>query len=104
MMEFNIATLIFIFGILVFLVNVIVEITKTIFPFNQVHTNIYTLVLSISLTVLSYFVYISYSCSKFIWYYLFAAVIVGFLVAYVAMMGYDKLIKKWKESQRGNLK
>lgn len=100
MLEINVATILVVLGILVFVVNVIVEVTKNIFPLNQVHTNYYVTGLSILLTVLSYFIYNSYTSSKFIWYYLIAAVFLGFLVAYVAMLGWEKLIKLWQDSNK----
>lgn len=101
MLELNLQTILLVMGVLVFLVNVIVEVTKNLYPLNQVRTNYYVTGLSIVLTVLSYFVYLSYSSSKFIWYYVVAAIILGFLVAYIAMLGWDKLIKLWQSSQKG---
>lgn len=99
-MEFSTATLILVLGVLVFLVNLIVEVTKNLWPLDQVHTNYYVTGLSIVLTVLSYFIYLSYTSSKFIWYYLVAAIICGFMVAYLAMFGWEKLIKLWQDSQK----
>lgn len=99
-MEFNMATLILILGILVFVVNVVVEVTKNLWPLDQVHTNYYVTGLSIVLTVLSYFIYLSYTSSKFIWYYLVAVIMAGFIVAYLAMFGWEKLIKLWQDSQK----
>ncbi len=100
-MELNAATLILILGILVFIVNVIVEVTKSLYPLNQIRTNYYVTALSIVLTILTYFVYLSYTASKFIWYYLIAFIVAGFIVAYLAMFGWDKLIRLWQDSQKG---
>lgn len=94
------ATLILILGILVFAVNVIVEVTKNLCPLDKVHTNYYVTGLSIVLTVLSYFIYLSYTSSKFIWYYFVAVIMAGFIVAYLAMFGWEKLIKLWQDSQK----
>lgn len=101
MIQLNLETIILVMGILVFLVNVIVEVTKNIYPLDQMHTNYYVTVLSIVLTVISYFMYLSYSGSTFIWYYPIIAVVVGFLVAYIAMLGWEKLIKLWQQSKKG---
>lgn len=101
-MEINMAFIIVVLGMLVFAVNVITEVTKNIWPFDQVHTNYYVTVLSIVLTVLTYFVYLSYTNSKFIWYYMFAVIVSGFIVAYLAMFGWEKLIKLWQDSQKGD--
>lgn len=100
MLEMNVATLLIVLGVLVFAVNVIVEVTKNLFPLNKIHTNYYATALSIVLTVLSYFIYLSYTSSKFIWYYLIATIIAGFVVAYIAMLGWEKLIKLWQDSTR----
>lgn len=94
------ATLILIIGILVFAVNVIVEVTKNLWPLDKVYTNYYVTGLSIVLTVLSYFIYLSYTSNKFIWYYLVAVIMAGFIVAYLAMFGWEKLIKLWQDSQK----
>lgn len=95
------ATFILILGILVFVVNVVVEVTKNLWPLDQVHTNYYVTALSIVLTVLSYFIYLSYTFSKFIWYYFVAVIMAGFIVAYLAMFGWEKLIKLYQDSQKG---
>lgn len=101
MIQLNLETIILVMGILVFLVNVIVEVTKNIYPLDQLHTNYYVTVLSIVLTVISYFMYLGYSGSAFVWYYLIIAIIIGFLVAYIAMLGWDKLINLWQQSKKG---
>lgn len=101
MLDMNITTIILVLGALVFLVNLVVEVTKNLWPLNTVHTNFYVTGLSIVLTVISYFIYLSYNSSKFIWYYLIAAIVCGFVVAYLAMFGWDKLIKLWQQSQKG---
>lgn len=100
-MTISLSNIILLIGLLTFLVNVIVEITKGLYPLNQVHTNYYVLVLSIMLSLLSYFVYIAYMQIAFIWYYLVAALIIGFIVAYLAMYGWEKLISLYKESTKG---
>ena len=101
-MEINMAFIIVVLGVLVFAVNVITEVTKNIWPLDQVHTNYYVTVVSIALTVLTYFVYLSYTNSKFIWYYMFAVIVSGFIVAYLAMFGWEKLIKLWQDSNKGD--
>lgn len=95
---FNVESLLLIIGVLVFLVSAIVEVTKNIIP---IKTDYYVLGLSIFLSVISYFIYVSYSLSTFIWYYLFGAVILGFLVAYISMFGWEKFIKLWESTRRG---
>ena len=93
----SIEQLLLVMGILVFIVSAIVEVTKQLIP---VKTDYYVLSLSVFLSVLSYFIYISYSTSAFIWYYLVGSIVLGFLVAYVSMFGWEKFIKLWEQSRR----
>lgn len=97
----SIADWVVIVGVLVFLVNVIVQVTKEMVP---IKTDYYVLGLSIILSVLGYFVYLGYSSSRFVWYYLVVAIIVGFFVCYVAQNGWEKFIRLWEQSQKGGKK
>ena len=36
-----------------------------------------------------------------VWYYLIGSIVLGFIVALIAMLGWDKVIKMWQESQKG---
>lgn len=91
------AILVLIIGALVFLVNIIVEVTKNILP---IKTDFYVLGLSIILSVVSYFIYLGYTATTFVWYYLIAAIFVGFFVCYVAQNGWQKFIRLWEEAQK----
>ena len=90
------ATLFIVMGVLVFLVNVVVQVTKEMVP---IKTDYYVLGVSILLCVLSYLVYIGYTSTPFAWHCLIASVILGFLVCYVAQNGWEKFIKLWEQSQ-----
>ena len=87
-------------GIVVFLVNVVVEVSKNVWPLDQVHTNYYVTGLSILFTVIGYFVYSTYFALGFVWYYLVGAIILGFIAAYLAMFGWEKLIQLWHQSKK----
>lgn len=100
MFELDVMNIMILLGFMVFGVNVIVEVTKDLWPFNKIRTNYYVTILSISLSAISYFVYIDLNNSKIVWYYLLGAIFCGFMVAYLAMFGWDKLIKLWRDSQR----
>lgn len=98
--EFDSMTIICVLGILVFCTNVIVEVIKRVFLIADTRTiNIIALSISMLLSVISYFVYIEYTKSDFIWYYLLGSVIIGFIIALVAMIGWDKVLKMWMESK-----
>ncbi len=101
MLELNMTTVVFIMGVLVFLTNAIVEVIKQVFSINgEKAINKVALGVAMLLTVVSYFIYIGYTSSKFIWYYLVGASILGFIVALVAMLGWDKVLKMWQQSKR----
>lgn len=102
MFELNMTTIILIMGVLVFLTNAIVEVIKQVFSIKgEEAINKVALGVAMLLTVVSYFIYIGYTASKFVWYYLVGAIILGFIVALVAMLGWDKVIKMWQQSKKG---
>ena len=84
-------------GVLVFLTNVIVEVVKQVFGVSgSKNINKIALCTAMVLTIASYFMYIGYSESAFIWYYFLSSVIIGFVIALIAMVGWDKVISLWK--------
>lgn len=86
----NISVLLSIMGVLIALTNVFTQVTKQ-FTYGKVSTNIIAAVWGVVLTVLAFFMYASYSKVAVVWYMVAAAVVVGVLVAYTAMFGFDKL-------------
>ena len=87
-------------GAVVFLVNVVVEVTKNVWLLDQVRTNYYVTCLSVIFTVIGYFVYLGYCKGVFTWYYFIGAIILDFIVAYLAMFGWKKLISLWQKAQK----
>ena len=85
-----IAMLISVIGILVALTNIIVEVIKK-FTWEKIPTNVLATVVAIVLTLVAFFTCTSYHGITIVWYYVAAAVVVGFMVAYAAMFGFDKL-------------
>lgn len=82
-----------IIGGLVVLTNIIVQVLKQMIPNSKFPTNFVAVIVALVLTVLAYFVWAAWSGATIIWYHIVAAVIVGILVAYAAMFGYDKLVE-----------
>lgn len=76
---------------LAFVVNVIVEMTKDMGFLKKLPTNVYVVVLSVILTVVAYAVAGSILSIPFEWYAFILAAFAGFIVAYIAMFGWDKL-------------
>ena len=80
-----------IIGVLAFLVSLIVQVIKNVGFLKRVPTDAVVIVLSILLTVVLLLAYASYMALVILWYYILAAIIAGFIVAYVAMFGWSKL-------------
>lgn len=80
-----------IIGALVALTNITVQVIKQVIPNGKFPTNFIAVVVALVFTVLAYFVWAGWSGTPIIWYHVVAAVVVGILVAYAAMFGYDKL-------------
>lgn len=89
-----ISQILIIVGILVVFVNVITEVVKSFYNFKETqNVNIFVTVLSIILTVITLTVTCYLQGVTLAWYLFIAFIIVGFMVAYAAMFGYDKLLK-----------
>lgn len=86
----EIATIITIIGILVALTNVIVEVVKTA-TWDKLPTNIVALIVALVLTMLAGIAYCQINGIVLTWYIIIALVVVGFMVSYAAMFGFDKL-------------
>lgn len=96
---YNISTLLLIVGVLVVLTNIIVEVLKKVL-WDRLPTNILAVIVALVLTMLAFFAMAAYMGITVLWYYVAAAVVVAFMVAYAAMFGFDKLkeaLEKIKE-------
>lgn len=89
-MSDNIATLIFCIGVLVAVTNIIVEVLKKDTR-DTLPTNILAVIVAIVLTAVAFLAWASYTNFIVEWYHIAAVIVVGFLVAYAAMFGFDKL-------------
>ena len=102
MLDLNMATLIIVLGVLVFLTNAVVEVIKMAFGVTGSATlNKIALIVAIVLTVATYLAYTAYTGISIVWYYLIGSIVLGFIVSLIAMIGWDKVIKMWQQSQRG---
>lgn len=87
------AVLVSIVGLLAFIVSLITQVIKGIKWLDKVPTDILVFVLSIGLTVTVFLAWMQYMQYAVVWYMIVAAVIIGFVVAFVAMFGWEKLSK-----------
>ena len=86
----NWSAIISIVGVLVVFTNIIVQVLKKL-TWEKMPTNILVVIISMVLTIGAFFAYCSIKELTIVWYMVAAAVVVGFLVAYAAMFGFDKL-------------
>ena len=90
-MEFmNIATLMAFVGFATVLTNIIVQVVKKA-TWDKIPTNLVALVVAVLLTMAAFFAFAQTQSIKITWYLIVAALVLGFMVAYSAMFGYDKL-------------
>lgn len=93
----NVSTLLAILTVLVGLTNIITQVIKQ-FTYDKIPSSLLAFIVSEVLSIVALFIFLAIIGSAFVWYYLIVAVIVGFLAAYAAMFGFDKLkeiISSW---------
>jgi len=86
---FDIATLISAVAVLVALVNIITQVLKG--SFDNLPTSLLAIIISMIVTLVGFFMYCAIKDISVTWYYITGAIAVGFMVAYAAMFGFDKL-------------
>ena len=95
----DLSVIIPIIGVLVALTNVIVEVTKKA-TWDKLPTNALALIVAVVLTLAAGFAYCQIKAISLTWYIVAALVVAGFMVAYAAMFGFDKLreVMHWANS------
>ena len=98
----ELSVIITIVGVLVALTNIIVEAAKKA-TWEKLPTNILALIVAVALTLAAGFAYCQIEAIAITWYIVVAFVVVGFMVAYAAMFGFDKLkeIMNWGGNNDG---
>ena len=92
----NMTIVLAIIGALAFMVSVITQVIKGVGVFNKVPTDIVVFILSIGITVATFVAYMQYIQMTILWYMRLAAIMAGFVVAFVSMYGWEKLSELWK--------
>lgn len=87
-------------AILTAFVNIITEVMKKTFDWCSTSKviNIFVLLLSEILTVAVFLAYWQIKEMIITWYIVAAFIVIGFMVAYAAMFGYDKLLKYFERN------
>ena len=97
MENIDISTILVIIGIITVVTNLITEVLKKAL-WDVIPTNLLVLLIAEALTVTSGAVYMTVTSVQVRWYYYVALVVIGLLVAYSAMFGFDKLrqaLEQW---------
>lgn len=96
----EITVIITIVGVLVALTNVIVEVVKKA-TWDKLPTNVLAIIVAEALTLSAGFAYFQIEAMPITWYVVVAFVVLGCMVAYAAMFGFDKLkeIMNWGEKE-----
>ena len=92
----SISSLIAVIGALAFMVSIITQVFKGVGVLSKVPTDILVFVLSIGLTVIAFVAYMQYIQQIIVWYMVIAAIMAGFIVAFVAMYGWEKFSELWQ--------
>lgn len=86
-------------GTLVMLTNIVVQVVKKV-TWKKLPTNILVVIVSMVLTMGVFFAYCQIKAVTIVWYMVLAAIVLGFLVAYAAMFGFDKLKEALSQLQK----
>lgn len=92
----NIMIILAVIGAIAFIVSVITQVIKGVGVFAKIPTDGLVLVLSIGITVAAFVADMQYLHMTILWYMVLAAIMAGFVVAFVAMYGWEKLSELWK--------
>lgn len=96
----NITAILAVIGALAFMVSVITQVFKGVGVLAKIPTDILVLVLSIGITVTAFVAYMQYIQQTILWYMILAAILAGFLVAFVAMYGWEKFAELWSRFRK----
>lgn len=89
-------------GVLVGLTNIISQVLKKM-TWDKIPTNCLVIIISMVLTLAAFFAYCQINAIAVVWYMVAAAIVLGFLVAYAAMFGFDKLKETLQQIDKGRL-
>ena len=89
-LEAYISTLLIVVAVATVLVNIIVEVLKKV-TWDLIPTNLLAFIVAETITLLAFFAIYQVRGIPVVWYMVAAAVVLGLIVAYAAMFGFDKL-------------
>ena len=100
----NAAVILAVIGLLAFMVSVVTQVFKGVGALAKVPTDLLVFLLSIGITVAAFVAYMQYIQQVILWYMILAAIMAGFVVAFIAMYGWEKLSELWKRFGKTDFK
>ena len=96
----NMTMVLAVIGALSFCVSVITQVFKGVGFLSKIPTDMLVFILSIGITVAAFVAYMQYINMTILWYMILAAIMAGFIVAFIAMYGWEKLTDLWKRMSK----
>lgn len=78
-----------------FIVSLIIQLIKDLPLLKKVPTQLVVIILSIIISEIAYGSFTAINHTTAQWYMVIAAMLAGFIIAYIAMYGFDNLKKLW---------
>ena len=91
----NGAVILTIIGEMATFVTIVTEFTKSWGFLDRIPTSLQVLAVSMLVSVLSVVIYVQMQEAEMVWYYIVGAIVLGWIVAYVSMYGWEKLTEMW---------
>ena len=91
----NGAVILTIIGAMATFVTIVTEFTKTWGVLDRIPTSLQVLAVSTLVSILSVVIYVQMQKAEMVWYYIVGAIVLGWIVAYVSMYGWEKLTEMW---------
>ena len=87
-------------GGLVFLVQLIVQLTKEFPKIRAIPTKLWAIIVSLFVTEALLFIYLAWSGIALLWYYPVLAIFAAFVVSYISTYGWESLYELWRRYSR----
>ena len=91
----NGAVVLTIIGAMATFVTIVTEFTKSWGFLDRIPTSLQVLAVSMLVSILSVVIYVQMQKAEMVWYYIVGAIVLGWIVAYVSMYGWEKLTEMW---------
>lgn len=91
----NGAVVLTIIGAMATFVTIVTEFTKSWGFLDRIPTSLQVLAVSMLVSILSVVIYVQMQKAEMMWYYIVGAIVLGWIVAYVSMYGWEKLTEMW---------